>query len=698
MKKYLLVLLTVAFYHPTSAQSYKQAEILWDTWGIPHIYAKNNESLFYAYGYAQARNHADLLLRLYGQARGKAAEVLGEKYTTDDRWVLTNSIPERAKTWFDAQTPEFQTYLTAFAQGINDYAKENPSKISDELKPFLPITPIDPIAHSQRFIYFEYSVSARAAANTLADKNGSNTWAIAPSRSASGHAMLLMNPHLPWENYYVYMEAQLVAPGLDVYGVSRIGFPVLTMAFSDDMGFANTANNYDQTDFYELTVTPNGYRFDGKELPFETEQKTLKIKQADGSLKQETLTIKRSIHGAVVNEKNGRAVALRVAGLDRPGMLQQHWDMCRVKNLNEFQAVMRQQQIPMFHYSYADKDGHIFLLDNGIPPVRKATDYKAGTGVLRGDTSATLWTTYHSYDALPKYVDPPAGWLQNANEPSWTATFPFANKPALFPPYLLPPPQMSFRSQRSARMLMEDEKISFAELLYYKHSTRMELADRILDDLATAVKAAGNAAASEALAVLEAWDRQCNADSRGAVLFEAFVQKWVGGIAGYSKLNDPDSPIFARKWDPNDPIHTPDGIADPPAAVQALVEAAAQVKTQHGSLDVPWGQVYHFKIPGADVPANGGPGPLGVFRVMTFNGTGRNPESGVRPFHGDSHVCAIEFGKTARAVAVTNYGNASQPGSPHISDQLKLTVQQKFRPVWRTRKEVLKHLEEKKVF
>jgi acyl-homoserine-lactone acylase len=79
--------------------SYKQAEILWDTWGVPHIYAKNDESPFYAYGWAQAQNHGDLVLQLYGQARGRGGEYWGEKYAEADRWVITNSIYERAGEW-----------------------------------------------------------------------------------------------------------------------------------------------------------------------------------------------------------------------------------------------------------------------------------------------------------------------------------------------------------------------------------------------------------------------------------------------------------------------------------------------------------------------------------------------------------------------------------------------------------------------
>src|SRR5438045_5307655 len=99
----------------------KGTQILWDRYGIPHIFAPDHPSLFYVYGYAQMEAHAELLLRLYAQARGRAAEFYGdrrtpsrrsqESYLESDRWVRTNGIPERAKMWASEQSPEFAPLL-----------------------------------------------------------------------------------------------------------------------------------------------------------------------------------------------------------------------------------------------------------------------------------------------------------------------------------------------------------------------------------------------------------------------------------------------------------------------------------------------------------------------------------------------------------------------------------------------------------
>ena len=124
MKKLLLVVLFAL-----QCFAAGKAEILWDQYGVPHIFAATREQMFYAHGWAQMQNQANLLLRLYGESRGRAAEYWGPSHLELDRWVQLNGVPELAKTWYDAQDPQFRKYLDAFARGMNDYAKAHPDAI-----------------------------------------------------------------------------------------------------------------------------------------------------------------------------------------------------------------------------------------------------------------------------------------------------------------------------------------------------------------------------------------------------------------------------------------------------------------------------------------------------------------------------------------------------------------------------------------
>ena len=585
----------------------KSTEILWDTYGIPHIYGQDVKSAFRAFGSAQMQSHGNLLLRLYGQARGRAAQYWGEDYIDSDRWVLTMGVPERAGVWYEAQDASFRSYLDAFADGINTYVKSNPDAIDDEVEVVLPVRGEDILAHLQRVLNFTFVVSPEqvAGVSNSESKAGSNGWAIAPSRSASGNAMLLANPHLPWSDLYLWYEAQITAPGMDAYGASLVGIPVLTIAFNDNLGWTHTVNTHDGWDAYQLELDGDGYRFDGQVRAFETKTISLKVKQIDGTLSEQPLVIKSSVHGPVVSEIDGKATVLRVVGLEQPGVLEQWWDMARSQNLAEFEKVLQRLQLPMFTVMYADREGHIMHLFNGLVPVREQGDYEYWQDVIPGNTSKTLWTKNHPYEDLPRIIDPPSGWLQNANDPPWTTTFPLAIEPEKYPSYMAPH-LMYFRAQSSASMLAEDEKITFDEMVKYKHSTRMEFAERILDDLIPSARKYGNELAQLAATVLEKWDRQANVDSRGAVLF-----------ANWAEELDYDE-AFSKAWTKDSPLTTPDGLANPKSAVGLLEAAAAKVQKIYGKLDVAWGEVYRLKYGNMNLPGNGGDGYLGIFRVVNF--------------------------------------------------------------------------------
>src|SRR5438067_1068496 len=87
------------------------AEILWDSYGVPHIYAADRQGLAYAFGWAQMRNHSDLVLRLYLQGRGRASELLGKSYVDDDKWMWTLGIPDRAARDYALQSPEMRAHI-----------------------------------------------------------------------------------------------------------------------------------------------------------------------------------------------------------------------------------------------------------------------------------------------------------------------------------------------------------------------------------------------------------------------------------------------------------------------------------------------------------------------------------------------------------------------------------------------------------
>jgi acyl-homoserine-lactone acylase len=681
---------------PAAATPTGGTEILWDTWGTPHIYAEDSPGLFYAFGWAQAHNHGDLLLRLYAQARGRGAEVYGEGFLPSDRVIRTFGLHERGTVWYGEQTADFHANLDAFAAGVNAYAALHLHRLAAAAKTVLPVDATDVLAHTAR-ILFQYLSDESGILERLlrGSEIGSNGWAIAPSHTADGRALLLVNPHSEWAGEYTFFEAQLSAPGVyDAYGATLVGIPVLAIAFNDHVGWTHTVNTIDAADVYRLTLDGNGYRFDGQRRAFETRSETINVRQDDGTLREESLIVRRSVHGPVIEAEHGQTVALRMVAIDdwssAAGALEQWWDMGRATNLVEFEAVLRRLQVPLFTVIYADRDGHVLSLFNGQVPVRLAEGLDWFEPVP-GDTSATLWTEIHPYDDLPRVLDPPGGWVQNSNSPPWYATSPLALDPGAFPSYMAPE-YLSWRERRGIRMLEENPRLSLERLVELKYSTRMELADRVLDELVAAARQTGDATAREAADVLAAWDRQALATSTGTLLFVF----WVQSIRRDEDLYE----LFRMPWDPAQALTTPSGLADPERAVRALTEAADQIQAVFGRMNVPWGEVARLRRGSVDLPANGCEGnPFGVFRVLRLE-IGDVPLETTEPVAangGDSYVAAVEFGETAQARVLLTYGNASQPGSPHVGDQLVLAANGEMRTAWRTREEIEANLEEHEV-
>jgi acyl-homoserine-lactone acylase len=669
-------------------------EILWDKYGVPHIFAPDRNAMLYAHGWAQAQAEGNLLLLLYGESRGRAAEYWGPSHLALDRWLQLNDVPERAKTWYDAQDPVFRKYMDEFARGINDYAKAYPETIGAEYRVVLPVSGIDVVGHSMRVVDYMYmgsmermrrevnaAIRSEQLARTIMPEipeitPGSNTWAVGPPRSATGKSMLVINPHLAWgDTFYRYMEVHLVGPGYDFYGAPQIGFPTPVVGFNRRTGWGRTVNTIDTVDFFRLTVKGDEYEYDGKLRPFEHASKTLKIKQADGSMTEETLKIRRSVQGPVVYDEKGFVVAMRVAGIDRPKMLEQWFRMGEAKNLAEFQSAMRMMAVPMWNANYADADGHILLIYDGLVPKRSMGDAKYWATVVPGNTSKTMWTEYLSYDELPKSLDPASGFNQNVNEPPWFMTMPMLD-PSKYAAYF-PGPDIGpslFRAKRSYRLLTEKPKLSYEEFLANKLSTRVEMADAVLPDL---LKAAGD---TEAGKVLAKWDRSTETTSRGAVLFKMFTDKY--------RVED----HLRVKFDNQHPVESAYGLADPAGAAKALAIAAEECKKVYGSLDIAWGEVNRYGSGNADMPGDGGSARLGVFRTIDF---GRKVGNKNYASHGETFVCVIEFADRQNAQCSLSYGNSSQPGSKHLEDQLPLMVEKKLHPVWREKKEIEANLEKK---
>ncbi len=663
----------------------KQTEILWDKWGVPHIYAKNNDELFYAFGWAQMHSHANTILKLYAASRGRTAEYWGESGLQNDMMVHTLGFPKLAQSWYEQQSSEFKGYISEFAKAMNDYVAANPESIEEKYQVVLPVQKEDILKHALFVLYSRFIGGGDLQDVPKWEERGSNTYAVGPSRSASGKSMLVMNPHLPWNDEWLFYEGHFNAPGIHTYGATLVGLPTLGIAFNEHLGWSHTNNTIDNSDLYEITLKDGGYIVDGDVRPLEVSKMSIKVKTPEGKIVVKDM--KRFVspdHGPILKQSGDKAITIKMPGYDRPYGIVQWWKMSTATNFTEFKSALQDVQIGFFNIMYADVAGNIFYMFNGQVPKRKTGDWDFWQGTVDGSKSENLWTDVHTYAELPKVENPKSGYLQNANDPPWTSTFPMELKPSDYPPYMSPV-VMGFRPQRAVTMMEGDKSITFEELIDYKTNTRIEMADRLLDDLNDAVDKFGSEKSRRAMTVLNAWDREANGDSKGMAVFYAWAHT----------LGPWNTKIYKKQWSLDDAWHTPDGLSSPEMAVKALEGVVDKFDASGAPLDLPWGAQYRIKYGPKDLPGNGADGSVGIFRVAWSGGLQDDGKYYIQG--GDSWQSVIEFGDRIRAKVLMSYGNSTQKGSPNYGDQLELFSKKEMRDCLFYKEDVLKNVARKEV-
>ena len=664
------------------------AEIRWDEWDVAHIDARDDETAMYGLGWAQMQAHGDLLLSLYARARGQAAAYWGESWIASDTRMHQIGIPDRGRAWQARLTAGEHVRLTAFAAGANAYARRFPERIAPANRAILPIRLSDPLMHVLHTVVGNYVAGeqlGRAASLPLQDNppddalKGSNAYAIAPSRSKSGDAMLLINPHLPWGDHYTWFEAQISVSGHSYYGVAQVGSPFLGIAFNEHGGWTHTVNQLDGADLYKLKLDGDRYLLDGRWLDLASEKRTIQVREKDGRLTDRTFMIQRSVHGPLVRRDGTSALAIRIAGFDSFGLIQQYWDMAKADGLESFEAAASRLQMPFFNTIYASRAGDIYYLYGGRSPNRRLGDHRFWSGVIPGDRSSFLWEGTLPYEKMPHFRNPPGGFIQNANDPPWLTTLPQVLKPGDYPAHLAPPGPLDWRAQQSLRQITEQPRIGYDDLVEMEGSTRIESADRLLPDLLDAAQSSFDPLVVEARTILARWDRRSETGSRGAILYQVWARKLF-------KL-DPQK-AFAAQWSPDRPLQTPNGLADPGAAVKLLTEAAAEVRSQYGRLDIGYGEAVRFRRSGIDLPASGGDVYVGSFRASWFG----KAKDGVNEVQGgNSFVAAVSFGKRLHATGLLPYGNATAPGFGSIAAQARYFSDNRLRPIHFYPDDVVRH-------
>lgn len=661
-----------------------------DTYGIPHILADSEEAASFGFGYAQAEDHGAAIGLRYLGARGEAAKYFGEPGLTNDLAMAQFDNLAEATRGLERITPLYRRIITAYAAGVNRYVSQH----RPEFPEWMPaLTAADVLATTRgnaaeslagaalvRRLREKYEGLAPRSVidEEWTDAPGSNALALSGSRTTTGKPILLGNPHLQWSA--LYWEAHVRVPGkIDFYGSTLPGVPVLRAGFNDRLAFVTTNNAPDLDDIFTLTMDPqkpDHYLFDGESLPLRRREVSIPVRTADGSMRRESRTFWSTHLGEAIYRNAERVFVVKSTRLDALEYYGGFYVLAKARTLNDWLAALRRNFVPTSNFTYADADNNILYVWNGRVPVRKAgIDYRLD---VEASTSADLWARLHDVDDYPRVLNPPGGYIQNANNPprfvSGRDPIDMSKYPAHFERG-----QLALRPQLAIDMLESKQTFSVEDVIKLKYSTRLLLAERVKSDVIAAVRDSAEAPpeARDGADALDAWDNTVSADSRGAVLFQRFWELYSGAVR---------SP-YATPWDEANPTSTPRGIADREAAVKHLAAAVRAVREQHGSERVAWGDVHRFRATNVDLPADGASGTYGAYRVMTFVNepdgrrvAGHLPGRPSPVGFGDAWILLVDFSKPGTAWSVLAYGQTTNQASPHSSDQMALFAAHRLRP------------------
>jgi penicillin amidase len=608
----------------------------------------------------------------------------GERMLDEDRLNHALEIPKLAREEYARLDAHMRSLCDAFAAGFNYYLARHPEvhpRLLDRIEPWYTLAFI-------RYNYFQngfardpslrrLGLQTAALENDLKDHTGSNGWAIGPSKSASGHALLFINPHLPFFGPGQVYEGHVHSDeGWDFTGYTRFGFPLPYVGHNENGGWVSTDNAADLVDVYLETFDdpsrPLAYRYgNGHRLATEHVEE-IRVKTANG-LETRKFTMRKTHHGPIVAARDGKLLALRMAKFESDGWLREWYDMTRANSLAALKRAITPLNMLFGNVMYADRQGNTWYVYNGAVPKRNPRfDW---TKPVDGSDPATEWQGYHTIDELPQLTNPKTGWMQNCNTSPFLLTSEGNPDPKQFPKYMVQEGDNP-RGAISREILASKPTFTFDDLRQVAFDTR--------------VMNAGKRLPAWVMTLKEYLTSHSDADARLRDVYEVLV-RWDNRSTNESVAKT----IFSLWHDRGSRNQDENTIASLTAVVDALQRDFGTWKVAWGELnrlqrlDESKGDEFQDAKPSLAVSGvNGNDG--AVFTFYAAPSDGQKRRYGVA---GGTYISVVEFAPRVRALSVHTFGASGDPNSRHYMDQAALYARREFKPAWFTLEEIRANLE-----
>ena len=753
------------------------ADVRWTTHGVAHVRADDWGSLGFGQGWACARDHLPTLCDQIVKVRSERARFHGrgadDANVASDFGYLALGVASRAEGLRAAQPPWVAEMVSGYVAGCNEALAEARSagtlphwcadagwiRPIEELDYYAYLGDLGLLASGRNLAGVlgraeapgpdgpvpPSPMSALGGAAAAAGPGASNGWAFGSAATASGHGIVMANPHFPWDGEARFWECHLTIPGVvDVYGGSLVGTPGVQVGFNGHVAWATTVSGGNRFTLARLDLvpgSPTSYRYGDEERAMTSSTHAISVLKPDGSLSSVERTLWRSHHGPMVNlPLLGWGLDLgftyRDTNTDNTRLVEQFLSMDRADSMDAFQEVFaRVDGQPWVNILAADRTGRAWYVDSSPTPnltpeaqarfvERVDTDpitallYDARVALLDGSDPRDEWQDEPGarspglvpFDRTPRLERP--DYVANANDPFWL-THPDDLLEGYSPLHGMERRAPSLRTRQNhlvAGGLARTGRATVDAVMDAALDNACLSADLLVDDVVSRLRGAGSVEVDgeevdlrPAADVLAAWDRRSDLGSRGAAL-------WREAIAAFSKAEQrAGGRLFAEGFDPDRPIETPRGLAPAPAggpdpildavgrALRGLAHAGVAIDAPLG--DVQWAQRGEHRVPvhgggegegicnilapmGALATTSVEPGPAPLDPVPGHTELTGLAVGGYRCTYGTSFLMAVELTDDGPCgVGLLAYGQSGDPGSPHHVDGTEAYSAKAVRPL-----------------
>ena len=693
-------------------------EILRDRHGIPHIYAASLDDAHFALGFVHAQDRLWQMEMNRRIGSGRLAELLGAPALEADRFMRTLGLRRVAEANLERYNAETRRLLDAYTAGVNAFLEARPvlppefwllavkpepwtpvdsivwTKVMawdlggnwrsemlrmrlartlplERIHEFLPPYPGDayPRIPDLKALYsgLEKSPPASPVFSQSEFLGGSNSWAVAGSRSTSGKPLLASDPHLALTAPAVWYFAHLHAPGLDAIGGTLPGVPAILVGRNDRIAWGLTNTGADVQDLY----------LERLDQPFELREETIKVKGAP----DERLTVRRSRHGPIISDVStpvleatprGYALALAWTALAEDDLtMQAAFRLIRARDWNEFLGAAAMLDAPPQSASYADVDGNIGFIAAGRVPVRKRTNDLYGLAPAPGWDERYDWTGYIPFDELPRAFNPASGTVVLANHKI---------VPPKYQHHITYDWQAPYRARRIEELLSARKRHDLSTFRQMQADVVSIAVGELLP------RFVGARPDHEVTKKLAAWDASMAADRSEPLIMTAWWREFARALyadelGGDFRAHWSARPVFLANvlagqshW--CDDVRTPQREGCERLLSDSLENALQDLKKRYGD-DWKWGEAHVARHRHRPLTGQRWLAPIFDIRVPSA-GDGYTVNAGAMDFHSDAEPFANRHAPSLRAITdladpqasvfIHSGGQSGNPLSPHYRD------------------------------